>query len=154
MSGRCSKQITQIRENNGHRACCRLTDRLLLSAVSIFIAAALVFIARELRRIFVLFNRQQQGFSALYPVFTKTEIDDCQRELRLEDRRYTQLWEYIEHRDDFKAHQVGPVTESLFFDCALAKLRVDHLRRLNSLQIEGNASVFSGQWTIQECAFR
>ena len=95
-------------------------------------------ITYDLKKLLRSRNESGRGFNALYPVFTKEQIDRCERDRFEQASLYEALWKQIQDRDDFKVFVLGNELKDLMFKCALAQLEADHLRSLNSLQIEGN----------------
>lgn len=123
---------------------------VILTAATIAVAVILLEIAWDLKRLLRVRQEPVPGFSAMYPVFTKEQIDTCQRELQEQELEYKQIWDAIQERDDFKVFSINPELKNLMRDCSLARVQLEHLRKLSELQIEGNAAVFSGKKAVAE----
>jgi hypothetical protein len=122
---------------------------VLLATVASAVGFACLVIAYEVKKLLRLWSEHAKRFDALYPVFTREQIDRCQRDHLKKAALYETLWQQIQDRDDFKVFVISNELKVLMGDCTLAKLEAEHLFHLNSLQIEGNAAVFSGVKTVE-----
>ena len=122
-----------------------ITDIILVA-----IGSVLVYIAHLLRRSLALEQTRDSTFDALYPVFTRAEIDNRLRTLREIEARRTELWDAIEGREDFrkKPFVMNEELRPLMMNYVQANLVAENLRKIHDIQVEGNAAVVRGSETL------
>jgi hypothetical protein len=133
---------------------------MLLILVAIANLVVLIFIGRDLKligcdlkqlvNVLTLQQKNSEGFDALYAVFTKKEIDHCLQALKLWDRDATALLEKIYERADFRARDFNSELKCEMKHYTFHAIKVREFQKITAAMIEGNASVLSGQKTIDE----